>query len=318
MKIGGANSRRSRVGACSGPPPSRLRGSLPQARTPFRGRTRELESIKATLLAGGVRLLTSTGPGGIGKTRLALEAAREIQESFPDGCFVVSLGEVKDASLVAPELAKTIGVAEAGPSLEQLLIKHLAGRRFLIVLDTLEHLTPAAPLVYSLVHSCPETTFVVTSRSALRLRGEHEFPVPPLESPSQIGDDPAEDIMGWPATKLFWERAQAVMPDLQLDRQSASLVLDICRRLDGLPLAIELAAARVKHLPLTAIGRQLENRLEFLVGGPLDLPLRQRASPGTGLWTHELLERQAQKLFRRLSIFTGGWGLDDAAKICGP
>ena len=293
-------------------------GGLPSALTPLLGRSRELDGIKATLLAGRVRLLTLTGPGGIGKTRLALEAAREIQESFPDGCFFVSLGEVKDASLVAPELAKTIGVAEAGPSLEQLLIKHLAGRRFLIVLDTLEHLTPAAPLVYSLVHSCPETTFVVTSRSALRLRGEHEFPVPPLESPSQIGDDPAEDIMGWPATKLFWERAQAVMPDLQLDRQSASLVLDICRRLDGLPLAIELAAARVKHLPLTAIGRQLENRLEFLVGGPLDLPLRQRAIRDTVAWSHDLLESQAQKLFRRLSIFTGGWGLDDAAKICGP
>lgn len=293
-------------------------GALPPDPTPFRGRSRELESIKSTLLAGRVRLLTLTGPGGIGKTRLALEAAREIQGSFPEGCFFVSLGEVKDASLVAPELAKTIGVVETGPGLEQLLTKHLAGRRFLIVLDTFEHLTAAAPLVYSLVLSCPDTTFLVTSRSALRLRGEHEFPVPPLESPSQLGDDPAGDIMRWPATSLFWERAQALMPDLELDRQSALRVLEICRRLDGLPLAIELAAARVKHLPLAAISEQLENRLEFLVGGPRDLPLRQRAIRDTVAWSHELLAPRSQKLFSRLSVFAGGWRLSDVEKICGP
>jgi predicted ATPase/DNA-binding XRE family transcriptional regulator len=293
-------------------------GGLPPAPTPFLGRLRELESVKATIRAGRVRLLTLTGPGGIGKTRLALEAARGVQESFPDGCFFVSLGDVKDASLVAPELAKTIGVVETGPSLEQLLIKHLAAGRFLIVLDTLEHLTPAAPLVYSLVLSCPDTTFLVTSRSALRLRGENEFPVPPLESPPQIGDDPSAEVMRWPATTLFWERAQAVRPDLQLDRQSASLVVDICRRLDGLPLAIELAAARVKHLPLAAIREQLDNRLELLVGGPVDLPLRQRAIRDTVAWSHDLLEGRAQTLFRRLSVFAGGWSLDDVAEVCGP
>ena len=296
----------------------RAAGGLPPAPTPLLGRSRELENIKATILERGVRLLTLTGPGGIGKTRLALEAAREIQEHFPDGCFFVSLGEVKDASLVAPELAKTIGVIETGPNLPQLLTKHLAGRRLLIVLDTFEHLTPAAPLVYSLVLSCPDTTFLVTSRSALRLRGEHEFPVPPLESPSHIGDDPSGDVMHWPATKLFWERAQAVMPDLELDRQSALMVLEICRRLDGLPLAIELAAARVKHLPLAAIGEQLENRLELLVGGQLDLPMRQRTIRDTVAWSHDLLEVETQKLFRRLSVFAGGWSLDDVAKICGP
>jgi predicted ATPase/transcriptional regulator with XRE-family HTH domain len=293
-------------------------GGLPPIPTPFRGRTRELESVKATLLGGGVRLLTLTGPGGIGKTRLALEAAREIQESYPDGCFFVSLGELKDASLVAPELAKTVGAVETGPGLEQILIKHLAGRRVLIVLDTLEHLTAAAPLVYSVLLSCPHTTFLVTSRSALRLRGEREFPVPPLESPPQIGDDPSAEVMRWPATTLFWERALALIPDLQLDRQSAVLVVEICRRLDGLPLAIELAAARVKHLPLAAIREQLDNRLELLVGGPVDLPPRQRAIRDTVAWSYDLLESRAQTLFRRVSVFTGGWSLDDVARVCGP
>jgi predicted ATPase/transcriptional regulator with XRE-family HTH domain len=293
-------------------------GALPPTPTPFRGRTRELESIKAALLGGGVRLLTLTGPGGMGKTRLALEAARAIQEKYPDGCFFVSLGEVKDAALVGSELAKTVGAVETGPGLEQILIKHLAGRRVLIVLDTFEHLTAAAPLVYSVLLRCTDTTFLVTSRSALRLRGEHEFPVPPLESPPQIGDDPSEEVMHWPATTLFWERALAVVPSLQLDRHTALLVIEICRRLDGLPLAIELAAARVKHLPLAAIREQLDNRLELLVGGPVDLPLRQRAIRDTVAWSYDLLEGRAQTLFRRLSVFAGGWSLDDVAIVCGP
>src|SRR5438874_11124492 len=214
-------------------------GGLPAVPTPFFGRSRELESVKSTLVASHVRLLTLTGAGGIGKTRLALEAAAGIQASFPDGIFFVSLGELKDASLVAPELAKSVGAVETGAGLEELLTARLAGRRVLVVLDTFEHLTPAAPLVYSLLLRCPETTFLVTSRSALRLRGEHEFPVPPLDLPS--------------ATALFWERAHAVRPDLELDAESAALVTEICRKLDGLPLALELAAARAKHLPLAAI-----------------------------------------------------------------
>jgi predicted ATPase/DNA-binding XRE family transcriptional regulator len=299
-------------------PSAQTRGAILTVPTPFFGRSRELESIKATLVAGDVRLLTLTGPGGIGKTRLALEAAAGIQVSFPDGIFFVSLGELKEASLVAPELAKSVGAVETGAGLEELLTRRLAGRRVLVVLDTFEHLTPAAPLVYSLLLSCPKIAFLVTSRSALRLRGENEFPVPPLESPSQIGDHPMEDVMRWPATALFWERAQAVRPDLQLDMHSALLVVEICRRLDGLPLAIELAAARVKHLPLAAIRDQLEHRLELLVGGPLDLPLRQRAIRDTVAWSHDLLDSQAQKLLRRLSVFAGGWSLDDVATVCGP
>src|SRR2546428_5272438 len=305
-------------GGPDGRPPIPTPSGLPTPLTPCLGRFKELEATKAALLGGDVRLLTLTGPGGIGKTRLGVEAAREIETSWPDGVFFISLGELKNASLVAPELAKAVGAVESGPGLQEVLIRRLAEKRALIVLDTFEHLAAAAPGVYALLLGCPETTFLVTSRSALRLRGEHEFPVPPLESPPQIGDDPSGDILRWPATMLFWERVQAVMPDLQLDRESARLVVEICHRLDGLPLAIELAAARVKHLPLAAIREQLENRMELLVGGPVDLPLRQRAIRDTVAWSHDLLEGRSQTLFRRLPVFAGGWNLEDVAKVCGP
>jgi predicted ATPase/DNA-binding XRE family transcriptional regulator len=305
-------------GRAVGDPPRTHGDRLPVVPTPFLGRVGELESITAILLARQVRLLTLTGPGGIGKTRLAVEGARALAPSFPDGVFFVSLGDLKDASLVASELAKAIGAVETGPDVERLLAERLAGRRVLIVLDTLEHLTPAAALVYFLLLGCPEASFLVTSRSALRLRGEQEYPVPPLPSPPEAGNLPLDDITRWPATALFWDRAQAVRPDLPLDTESAAIVVEICRRLDGLPLAIELAAARVKHLPLAAIRGQLDHRLELLVGGPLDLPLRQRAIRDTVAWSHDLLDARAKILFRRLSVFAGGWSLDDAADVCGP
>jgi predicted ATPase/DNA-binding XRE family transcriptional regulator len=290
----------------------------PSVLTPFLGRSKELEDIQAALLRGDVRLLTLTGPGGIGKTRLAIEAARRIESSWPDGVYFISLGELKDPSLVAPEIAKAVGAVESEPSLQEVLIKRLSGRKALIVLDTFEHLTVAVPLVYALVLGCPRCAFLVTSRSALRLRGEHEFPVPPLESPP---DTPAgeqfADVHRWPATALFWDRVRAVRPDISLDRTNASLVAEICRRLDGLPLAIELAAARVKHLPLAAIRDQLDHRLELLVGGPLDLPVRQRAIRDTVAWSHDLLDGRAKILLRRLSVFAGGWALADIAGVCG-
>lgn len=292
-------------------------GRLPEVPTPFLGRTVELDTISGALQGSDVRLLTLTGPGGIGKTRLALEAARRVQASFVGGVFFVSLGEVKEASLVGPEVATAIGVVETGSNLQELISNRLAGMRALVLLDTFEHLVAAAPLVYALLLSSPATTLLVTSRSALRLRGEHEFPVPPLELPSQTAAVSPDDVVGWPATALFWERAQAVMPDLELDDRNAALVADICHKLDGLPLAIELAAARVKHLPLAAVRDQLEDRLQLLVGGPLDLPLRQRAIRDTVAWSHDLLREEEMRLFRRLSVFSGGWGLPAVESVCG-
>jgi predicted ATPase/transcriptional regulator with XRE-family HTH domain len=292
-------------------------GELPVPPTRLLGRARELESITTRLQGLQVRLLTLTGPGGTGKTRLALEAAAQIQGLFGGGVFFVSLGELKDPSLVAPELAKVIGVVETEPELIRLLTKRLAGRRALVVLDTFEHLIPAAPLIYTLMLACSKTTFLVTSRTALRLRGEHEFPVPPLALPLTTRGAHPEDIHHWPATALFWERAQAVRPDLDLNPETASLVAEICRKLDGLPLAIELAAARVKHLPLAGISEQLEHRLELLVGGPLDLPMRQRAIRDTLRWSHDLLRPCEQTLLRRLSVFAGGWSLDAIENVAG-
>jgi predicted ATPase/DNA-binding XRE family transcriptional regulator len=290
-------------------------GDLPVPPTRLLGRSGELASVIARLQDPQVRLLTLTGPGGIGKTRLALEVAARVRGLFGGGVFFVALGELRDAALVAPELAKAIGVVETGPELVELLPRRLAGKRALVVMDTFEHLMPAVPLIYSLLLSCPSATFLVTSRSALRLRGEHEFPVPPLGMPSTIRDTGPEDIDRWPATALFWERAQAVRPGLDLDPETASLIAEICRRLDALPLAIELAAARVRHLPLAAILSQLEHRLEFLVGGPLDLPLRQRAIRDTVGWSYDLLGPQEQTLLRRLSVFAGGWNLDAIANV---
>jgi predicted ATPase/transcriptional regulator with XRE-family HTH domain len=291
---------------------------LPQVPTPFLGRTAELDSIGAVLQGSDVRLLTLTGPGGIGKTRLALEIARRTQAFFAGGVFFVSLGEVKDASLVAPEVATALGVVETGSNLQELISNRLAGMRALVLLDTFEHLVAAAPLVYALLLSSPATTLLVTSRSALRLRGEHEFPVPPLELPSETAAVSADDIAHWPATALFWERARAVVPELELDDANAALVVGICRKLDGLPLAIELAAARVKHLPLAAVRDQLEHRLQLLVGGPLDMPLRQRAIRDTVAWSHDLLGEEELRLFRRLSVFSGGWNLAAVESVCGP
>jgi predicted ATPase/transcriptional regulator with XRE-family HTH domain len=284
-------------------------GGLPVPPTRLVGRSGELASVVARLQDGQVRLLTLTGPGGIGKTRLALEAAAQVRGLFSGGVFFVALGEVRQAALVASELAKVIGVVETGPGLVELLVRHLAGRRALVVMDTFEHLTPAVPLVYSLVSGCPSATFLVTSRSALRLRGEHEFPVPPLGLPSPAGDTRPEAVERWPATALFWERAQAVRPGLHLDPETARVIAAICRKVDGLPLAIELAAARVRHLPLAALHGQLDHRLDFLVGGPRDLPLRQRTIRDAIAWSHDLLGNDEQRLFRHLSVFAGGWDL---------
>lgn len=268
---------------------------LPIPPTPLLGRAEAVAKVVSELKDPGVRLLSLTGPGGIGKTRLALAVAELGQASFADGVFFVSLGEVSDSELVAPVIAKALGVVEIGEGVPHLIEKWLVGRQALIVLDTFEHLLPAAMLVSSLIVHAPASKFLVTSRRRLNVRGEHEFRVPPIDMSS--------------ATALFETCAET-------SRHERELVREICRQLDGLPLAIELAAARTKHLPLLALANELNNRLGLLTGGPIDLPLRQQAIGETIAWSHELLKEEERVLFRRLSVFSGGWSLASVEVVC--
>src|ERR1700693_5951135 len=275
--------------------PQASTGTLPIPPTPLVGRADEVAKVASALKDPGVRLLTLTGPGGIGKSRLALAVAAAQRTSFPDGVFFVSLGEVHDPELVAPSIAKALGVVEIGEGIPLLIERWLAGRQALIVLDTFEHLLPAALLVSSIIVQAPATKFLVASRRRLNVRGEHEFQVPPLDLSS--------------AALLFETRAKTAEHD-------PALVAEICRQLDGLPLAIELAAARTKHLALPALASQLNNRLGSLTGGPIDLPRRQQAIRETFAWSHDLLTEPERVVFRRLAVFSGGWTLASAEVVC--
>jgi predicted ATPase/transcriptional regulator with XRE-family HTH domain len=268
------------------------------------GREGELAAIVAWLRDPHVRLLTLTGMGGIGKTRLAVEASAALGSDFPDGVCFVSLAQTRDPALVASLVARAVGVNPARDPVAGLIKAHLGTRRVLLVLDTFEPVLGAAPLVADLLASCPGLTVLSTSRAALRLRAEREFAVPPLGLAAD-----------GPAAALFSERALAVRGDLNVRGPAAPVVAEICRRLDGVPLAIELAAARVKHLPVAALLNHLDHRLGLLTGGAHDLPPRQQAMRDTIAWSYDLLDGGSQALFRRLSVFTG-WTLESAQQVC--
>ncbi len=292
-----ARGRRGRAG----PPPA---AAPPVPLTRLIGRERELADILTRLRDPGVRLLTLTGMGGIGKTRLAHAASAAARGDFPGGVYVVPLAQTRDPALVAALVAQALGVHPARDPVADLIKAYLADRRVLVVLDTFETVRDAAPFVADLLASCPGLTVLATSRVALRVRGEHEFPVPPLGLAAD-----------GPAAELFADRALAVRGDLDLRGPAAPVVAEICRRLDGVPLAIELAAARVKHLPVLALRDHLDHRLGLLTGGAQDLPARQRAMRDTLAWSHDLLDGDAQGLFRRLSVFAG-WTLESARAVC--
>lgn len=283
------------------------------APTPLLGRQRELALVLAGVGAPGTRLTTITGTGGIGKTRLALEVAARAEDLFEDGVVVVSLGVASDPTLLPSIIAGALGMVVAGDAPGAALREHLRERHLLLVLDTFEHVLPAAPLVAELLAGCPRLSVLATSRAPLRLRGEREVPLPPLELPGETGGAATAA-----ALVLFAERAQAVRPGFVLDAATTPAVARICRRLGGLPLAIELAAARLRHLPLRDLDDNLGGSLELLSGGPVDLPRRQRTMRDTIGWSHALLEPPERDLMSRLSIFAGGWSLADAAAICSP
>jgi len=283
------------------------------------GRDEEVTTVARLLLHRmEMRLLTLTGPGGVGKTRLAIEVAQRSREAFADGVVFVPLAPLRDAALLPSVLAETLGIKEvAGQALLETLTRHLQDRQVLLVLDNFEHLPTAAPVVGELVGRCPQLTVLVTSRAPLRLGGERQFPVPPLPLPDTASQSPADSLELSPAVELFRQRAQAVLPTFELSATNAAMVARMCRRLDGLPLAIELAAARVKLFSPQALLARLERGLQLLTGGARDLPERQQTLRDTIAWSYELLDGREQALFRRLAVFAGGFTLEAVEDVCG-
>lgn len=294
-------------------------GALPTPPTPFIGREREVEAVTALLHRAGVRLVTLMGPGGIGKSRLALAVGAQLGSSFEHGVRFVGLASITTMELVAATLAKALGVRESGRQspLEDLKA-YLQSKRLLLILDNFEQVIEAAPLVAELLGAASGIQILVTSRTMLRLSGEHVFTVPSLALPEPDVDQPLERLEQYEAVRLFVERAQAANPDFALSQDNAHDVAEICRRLDGLPLALELAAARVRLLTPQALRVRLEGSLGLLTGGARDLPERQQTLNNTIAWSYGLLSEDEQNLFAQLSVFSGGFDLPAVESICLP
>ena len=292
--------------------------NLPILLTSLVGREREVARVVA-LIEEHYRLVTLVGPGGTGKTRLAFAAGAELLDAFADGVWFVDLAPITAPSLVLPAIATTLGVRETSAvNPEATLVTYLGSKRLLLLLDNFEHVVPAASHVSSLLSVCPQLAMLVTSREPLLLQAERQFPVAPLALPETQVMAPLSELARVPAVDLFVQRAQAILPDFALTRDNAATVAEICRRLDGLPLAIELAAARIRLLPPAALLARLEHRLPLLTHGVRDAPARQQTLRNTIAWSHDLLVPEERMLFRRLSVFAGGWTLDAAAAIANP
>jgi predicted ATPase len=293
--------------------------NLPVQRTGLVGRDKEVAAAKELLLREDVRLVTVTGPGGIGKSRLAVQVANDLVEHFPGGTHFVPLSSLSDPALIYSAIVQAMEIQAGGRSPLQILNENLKGPSdapILLLLDNFEHLIQAAPMVAGLLAMGPNLKIMVTSRAALHVYGEHEFPVPPLAMPDAQAMPPLEVLSQYPAVALFVQRAIAVKPDFELTRENASAVAEICARLDGLPLAIELAAARVKVLSPSSMRTRLTSRLQLLTGGARDMPERQQTLRAAIDWSYDLLSPAEQKLFRRLSVFVGGCTLEGAEAVC--
>ncbi len=291
--------------------------SVPQQLTSFVGREREIEDGSKAL--ADARLLTLTGPGGTGKTRLSIEIAARVAPDFPDGTHWVPLASIFDPELVLPTIGAALGLADSGSRpVGQRVIEHMREKRALFVIDNFEQVLPAAGSIAEILRAARGVKAIVSSRAPLRVYGEREFPVPPLGVPDRSSRADPERLSQYESVRLFIDRAVAVKPDFRITNDNAPAVAEICARLDGLPLAIELAAARVKLLPVAAMLARLEHSLAMLSGGARDLPERQRTLRGAIAWSHDLLAPVTRRLFEHLAVFVGGASLDEIEAVCGP
>jgi predicted ATPase/class 3 adenylate cyclase len=292
--------------------------SLPTQPTPFIGREREVAAVQRLIARTDIRHVTLTGPGVTGKTRLVIEVARGCVDDYAGGVCFVALGTITDPALVASSLLRALGEGEvAGKDHMDILIAYLRPRQMLLILDNFEQVMPAAPMVTELLAAAPSLTILVTSRERLHVSSEYDFDVPPMSLPDRHQATTLADMLNYETIRLFRDRAQAARADFVLSAAHAPAVAEICHRLDGLPLAIELAAAHVRILPLPTLLARLDRRFPLLTRGPSDLPARQRTLRGAIAWSHDLLDVAGQQLFRRLSVFVSGCTLDAAEVVLG-
>ena len=292
--------------------------NVPIPRNPLIGREFELDLASKLLLRDDVALVTLTGPAGTGKSRLGIQIALELRDQFSDGVYMVGLESIRDPGLVIPTIAKTLNVTETagGLSLHEHLKRQLCSKQMLLLLDNFEQVLPAAPQVADLLEACPKVKILVTSRASMHLRAEKELPIPTLKVPPLKETAELQPLSQYSAVQLFIQRCQGVKVDFQVTNENAPAIAEICQRLDGLPLAIELAAARIRVLSPQALLSRLERRFDVLRGGTKDLPERQRTMYSAIDWSYNLLDENEKQLFQRLSVFSGGCIVEAAVAVC--